>query len=278
MDHFTILGAGGFIGSHLVTFLRSQGYECFSPRRDEPLKGDLGHVIYCIGLTADFRARPLGTMEAHVSRLMETLRQGNFTSLLYLSSTRVYQHLPADTLADESLAVPVNVNDPSDLYNISKLAGESVCLANQNPKIRIARLSNVYGPDFCSDNFLISILREAINCGYVELKTTLNSSKDYIFIDDVVYALQLISLYGRGRIYNVAYGQNVSHGVIGRQLSLLTGCSININPKAVQVNFPRISIQRLQTEFNFIPSSLERNFKRLVDAFKEGKQSLDHYQ
>jgi nucleoside-diphosphate-sugar epimerase len=277
MNHFTILGATGFIGSHLVAFLRSRGFECLIPRRDESLKGNLGHVVYCIGLTADFRARPLDTMEAHVSRLIKILGQDNFASFLYLSSTRVYQHLSVDTLAEEHLSVPVNVNDPSDLYNLSKLAGESLCLANNNPKIRIARLSNVYGDDFWSDNFLSSILREGLTRGHIELKTTMESSKDYIIIDDVVYALQLISSSGRSRLYNVAYGQNVSHADIMRQLGLLTGCSVSIDSNAVQVNFPRISIQRLQQEFNFNPSSLKDNFNLLVDKFKEENISYDRY-
>ena len=139
MTRFTILGASGFIGSHLVKFLRTKGFELLALRREESLRGDLGHVIYCIGLTADFRTRPLDAMEAHVSRLVEVLRQNNFISLLYLSSTRVYQRLPLDSMADETAIIPVDTNDPSDIYNLSKLAGESICLANPNPKVRVAR-------------------------------------------------------------------------------------------------------------------------------------------
>ena len=54
--------------------------------------GDLGHAVYCIGLTADFRRRPQATMDAHVGVLGEVLRHGRFDSFLYLSSARLYRN------------------------------------------------------------------------------------------------------------------------------------------------------------------------------------------
>src|SRR5919197_813364 len=64
----TVLGASGFIGGHLAKHFRALGYECLTPGRNEPslYETDLGDVIYAIGLTADFRQRPLDTIEAHV--------------------------------------------------------------------------------------------------------------------------------------------------------------------------------------------------------------------
>src|SRR5688500_5975918 len=87
----TVLGASGFIGSRLVSQLAATGAEYQAVGRNEALPaGPLGHVIYCIGLTADFRSRPLNTVEAHVCKLLEVLRKCDFESLLYLSSTRLY--------------------------------------------------------------------------------------------------------------------------------------------------------------------------------------------
>ena len=81
--------------------------------------------IFAIGLTADFRSRPLDTMDAHVSALAEVLRCGRFDSLTYLSSTRVYAGLPRGC---GNATLVVNPSDASDLYNLSKLAGEALCL------------------------------------------------------------------------------------------------------------------------------------------------------
>lgn len=88
----TVLGSTGFIGSHLVQYPQRHGYGCNLPEKgDESIyTGALGHVIYAIGLMADFRSRPLDTVEAHVCLLQRLIRAGNFESLTYLSSTRAY--------------------------------------------------------------------------------------------------------------------------------------------------------------------------------------------
>jgi len=77
---FTVLGAGGFIGSHLLAHLRQAGHDCFAPARGDAtlFAEELGHVIYCIGLTADFRSRPFDTVRAHVCLLADVLEKAPF--------------------------------------------------------------------------------------------------------------------------------------------------------------------------------------------------------
>ena len=83
---FTVLGASGYIGSRLVAHLRAQGHTVWAPARGdaEVFTRPLGHVMYCVGLTADFRTRPFDTVDAHVGLLAEVLRRAQFDSLLYL--------------------------------------------------------------------------------------------------------------------------------------------------------------------------------------------------
>ena len=140
---YTILGGRGFIGTRLATHLRSLGHEVWVPERDDPamFSAPLGRVFYCIGLTADFRQRLLDTVDAHVCLLNRVLRSGNFDSLLYLSSTRVYAGAGS---THEGANLVVSPLLPGDLYNLSKLMGESVCLASGGPA-KVVRLSNVYG-------------------------------------------------------------------------------------------------------------------------------------
>ena len=82
MNVFTVLGACGFIGSHLAERLREANVKPSCPSRDEDLSGkNLGKVIFCIGLTGDFRARPFDTVTAHVCRLVEILQQSLLRTL-----------------------------------------------------------------------------------------------------------------------------------------------------------------------------------------------------
>lgn len=270
MSKITVLGSSGFIGSHLAKKLRAAGADCFLPGRDEDLAGrELGHVIYSIGLTADFRSRPFDTVEAHVCRLLEVLRGSRYDSFLYLSSTRVYSAGEADVAAEDDV-LRVRPLDAGDLYNISKVMGESATLNCGGAQARVARLSNVYGGDFSSDNFLSEVLREAITGGKVTLRTSPDSAKDYVSIDDVVEALIRIATGGRRRIYNVAGGVNVSNGELLASISALTNCRVEFEPGAPRVAFPRVSIERMREDFGFEPAGVLGQMARLVNLYTEG--------
>lgn len=264
---FTILGASGFIGRHLAVFLQKAGHDVHTPGKavtdlfDRPL----GHVLYCIGLTADFRSRPFDTMRAHVTVLTDILEKAAFDSLVYLSSTRVYAH---SQVGVESAELAVNVSDRSDLYNISKLAGESLCRSCGRTGVKVARISNVIGHDPDSTNFLCVLIREAVS-GHIDLQSHPASSKDYILMDDVLSLLPKISTDGQEWIYNVASGVNLRHDTLTTRLSELTGCRVNIRPDAPTHHFPLTDISRIRAEFGFSPSSVLDRLPQLVKACQQ---------
>lgn len=248
---WTILGASGTIGRRLVAYLRAAGQAVETPGRGDDLyRRSLGHVIYAIGLTADFRQRPYDTVESHVSVLAELLQKGNFESLLYLSSTRVYGRA-AD--GNEDSPLPVLSQNPSDLYNLSKLMGESLCLQDLRTCVRVARLSNVVGgEDGESTNFVPSLVREALS-GRIVLNTAADSEKDYIHIDDVAELLPRISTSGSRRLYNVASGEQTTHAQWASQIASYSACIVEVKPGAPSVRFVPINITKIRTEFNFRP-------------------------
>lgn len=240
----SVFGAQGFVGRNLVQHLRARGYDVRPlGRGDTSWRGsDLGHAFYCIGLTADFRSRPFETIDAHVSVLTDLLRAAAFTSFVYLSSTRVYARAAT---TDESAAIPVQAAEPDDLYNISKLMGEAACLGSGLRNVRVARLSNVFGEDLGSSNFLTSVIRDAVEAKSVRLRTSLASEKDYVWIGDVVTALEAIATRGSEAITNVAYGANTTHGEIMDALANATGARIEVEANSPAIRFPPIATQRL---------------------------------
>jgi nucleoside-diphosphate-sugar epimerase len=273
--NFTILGQG-FIGTHLLAFLRQQGYDCAAPARAEldQLRGrQLGHVVYCIGVTADFRSRPLDTARAHVCRLAEVLSTTEFESLLYLSSTRVYGSVTSGRETEDAFRVdPVSA---SDLYNLSKLMGESLCLSMESRSVRVARLSNVYGPDWTSDNFLSSVIRSAVTDGTVVFHSAPDSARDYIAVDDAVRLLGGISLHGRERIYNVASGTPVTHAQLAAKLQS-NGCAVSFEESAPAVTFPRIDTARVREEFPFIPRGVLDDLPALLAQYRNWSVNDPH--
>lgn len=249
MSQFTVLGASGYIGHRLVQRLRAEGHTVWAPARGDAsaLNRPLGHVLYCIGLTGDFRARPFDTVDAHVIFLAQVLQRTQFDSLLYLSSTRVYM---GAARTDEEALLTVQPGDPSYLYNLTKLTGESLCHSSQRTGVRVARLSNVVGPgmDASSGNFIASLLRDA-RAGHVVLQTAPESAKDYIHIDDVVGWLPRIALDGQASTYNVASGVQTTHAQWVQWLVQHTGCSHVVQADAPMQYFLPINVQRLQAEF-----------------------------
>ncbi|MBW8066114.1 MAG: NAD-dependent epimerase/dehydratase family protein [Ferrovum sp.] len=267
---FTVLGSGGFIGGQLVDALEAiDRAAVYAPLpkdgadiSDEIFDRDLGHVFYCIGLTADFRSRPLDTVKAHVCLLRRLLDRGRFESLTYLSSTRVYE---GAATTDESTMLQVDPTNPGHLYNLSKLMGESLCHASGH-NARVVRLSNVFGRAMPAQNFISRVFHEAASTGQVQFLTSSRSAKDYVSVNDVVRWLPQIAQHGIHSTYNVASGTNLSNAEIASLLEQKR-IVVGFSEGAPDWSFPVIDNNRLVEEFGGAQSSLANEFEYLFDCF-----------
>jgi nucleoside-diphosphate-sugar epimerase len=268
---YSIFGASGFIGAALVSHLTRNGRRVRAITRQEDRDGaefrePLGHAIFAIGVTADFRKRPFDTIDAHVVRISRILREGDFSSLTYLSSTRVYQGSSSTTEDSPVLAAPTS---PGALYNISKVAGESICLNCGRANVRVARLSNVVGLGAGQQAFVDQLLGEGLARGVVTLRSHPDSSKDYIALDDVLRSLELISEHARATIYNVASGEQTTHREVVEIIAQETGWRYSLDQAAPREDFPQIDTNRIRNEFGFVPSAFREYFPAHVRAYHE---------
>ena len=263
---FTIFGSSGFIGKNIVRKLNDKGYEIFAPTSKElefidfKKLGNLGYVLYCIGMTANFRQQMYKTIDAHICVLNKILNNSQYQSLTYVSSTRMYYGSIETT---EETPITFNQQEYNDLYNISKFMGERLCLAS-NENNKVVRLSNVYGND-SSESFLSEILASLVDDGHVHFKTAENSSKDYISVSDVVNLLPKIAIHGKEKIYNVASGHNTENIQIANKI-LELGYSYSFEKKCPIWSFPKINITRISKEFGCRPSNLLDDFESLING------------
>lgn len=268
---FTIFGGGGFIGAALATWLIERGHDVVVPPRDDvALDGNLGHVVYAIGLTADFRTRPLDAIDAHCCAMLSRLRSNKFDSWLYLSSTRVYGGLAVESVDEETVLHVRPDNDGT--FNLSKLTGEAACLALPDPMIRVARVANVYGSGMHDQTFL-GMLTADIRAGRrVVIGEGPASSKDYVAIDDVCWLIEQIVLGGHARLYNVASGEPVTHEQIATVLAALPEVTVGFAPGGITRAFPRISMARAIRDFGYNPTRLLDELGPLIE--KERRRPL----
>jgi nucleoside-diphosphate-sugar epimerase len=262
-SRFTIVGGRGFIGAALATSLRAAGHEVTIVAHADDLAGrDLHHVVYASGIAASNAGDPGYAFAVHVAGAARILAHARFDSFLFLSSTRVYDRATA-TDEDATLAVaPAR----GEIYRISKLAGEALCLAHPAPSVRVARLSNIVGPSFDSPLFLSDVLRQAARGGRARVRTVRDSAKDYLTVGDACRYLTAIALGGAERIYNVATGHTLTNGAIYDALAA-AGVEIAIDPAATLVTTPAIDARRLHAAFGAPREDVLASLPALYAAF-----------
>lgn len=174
-----VTGAGGFIGHHLVKYLKDRGYwvrgvdikepEYQATAADEFLLLDLRKAENCVRATADIDevyhlAADMGgigyitAFHAEIARndtminvhMLEAARVNGVKRFLFSSSACIYpQHLQKDadvTPLKEEDAYPA---DPEEGYGWEKLYMEKLCQyfrQDYGLETRVVRFHNVYGP------------------------------------------------------------------------------------------------------------------------------------
>jgi len=253
----------------MINFLQKNNIEYDTPnmRKKNIFDHNLGNIIYAIGVS-DFLNHPYDAIDAHVCLLKNLLENTKFDSLVYLSSGRFYYQSPS---TNESDSTCVNSNSPNDLYNISKLLGESLCIASKRQNVKIVRPSNVVGIGSPSNLFIQSIINDAISKNKIILNSTLDSEKDYVHIDDVVKMLYEIALHGKSEIYNIGMGKNIASKEIVDKISAKTGCHVEISSDATRFSSPKISIDKIVSQFNFKPSSIIDKLDEIITYYQQIK-------
>ena len=266
--NFTVIGSTGFIGSAITKKLIKENHTVLTPQKNDKtlFTSSLGHVIYAAGVTADFRSQPFNPLRSNTSLLADILEKSEFDSLLYCSSARVYRH---SENTQEDTTIYLNPNDLEDLYDLTKITAEAMCHATGRTFVRIVRLTNVIGQDFKSQNFLFDIIRSACDHSHIKLRTTIDSCKDYILIDDLLNILPKIATKGRYSCYNVGSGYNISNQELLKPIISATNARLDIETDAQKIMLPPINIDRLCDEFSFIPSPILDYIPKLVCEYQK---------
>ena len=221
-----VTGAGGFIGNHLVNFLKDRGHwvrgvdikrpEFSDTRADEFLELDLRRPENCLRAAKDVEhvyalAADMGGMgfisANHATILhnnalidihtLEAARQQGVKRVLYTSSACVYpEHMQLRSdiagLREED-AYPAA---PQDAYGWEKVFGEQLCMyypTEADLETRIVRFHNIYGPygtfDGGREKSPAAMCRKialAEDGGSIEVWGDGEQTRSFCYIDDCV--------------------------------------------------------------------------------------------
>jgi len=253
-----ITGCNGFIGSHIVDFYISKGYEVYGLDIRGGNTGDtkykfikcnlqednIGEIykrinrdifIHCAGNASVGKSVEYPKMDfnSNVNVLYKTLidlfRENINPRFIFLSSAAVYGNPQELPIKEDAQLNPISP------YGLHKMMCEDLCkyyreIKGQN--ISVIRIFSAYGEGL-KKQILWDMYNKYKNNGCIELFGTGNETRDFIYIKDLVQALHLVvSQKNSDFIYNLANGE----GITIKELSQEYAKVLQINLNKVKFN------------------------------------------
>jgi len=243
MKNYLVTGGAGFIGSHLVEALKSQGdrvvvFDNFKTGKKENLSSDIEIIKgdICLDFTSELLKgidgifhlaaipsvqfsieNPEETFKINVLGTLKILRAASLAKVekvVFVSSAAVY---------GKAKNIPTKENDeidPLSPYGLEKYIGEKYCrLFNKvyNLKTVSLRFANAYGPRMPESGAYRNVIKIFSDAKKNNEPLTITGSgeqkRDFVYVKDLAKALIMSmesSSIFQGEIINIGSGQSIS--------------------------------------------------------------------
>lgn len=302
MNKVIITGADGFIGSHLTQHLAAQGYEVVAL----VAKGfSYDHLLGIEGVTClEFTFDTLSSLSQHpvlagatmiyhlawagvcttnkndAQKQAQNIQYG-IALLEFAKENGIRRVVVPGSASEYACGQGVidghNAPAPSDLYSATKVATRMICQTYARQlgiEFIWTAITSIYGPGR-NDNNLITYAIRTLLQGQKPSFTGLEQQWDYLYIDDLMSALQAIGEHGiDGKIYPIGSGehQQMYHYVemlrdkIDPKLPLGIG---DMPYKNATIDNQILDINELCTDTGFKPRySFEKGIELTIEYFK----------
>jgi UDP-N-acetylglucosamine/UDP-N-acetyl-alpha-D-glucosaminouronate 4-epimerase len=302
--HYLVTGGAGFIGSHIVRRLASDGQHVrvvdnlstgTNSRLDDVrqsidfLQGDLADeevskaavrgidcVLHQAAIPSVQRSinNPIGTNKANVTatlNLLESCRKANVRRFVYAASSSAYGDVEVLPKVE---SMPVNPLSP---YALQKWVGEYYCkLYHRLYRLETISLRyfNVFGPAQDPHSEYSAVIPKFITAVLAKKPITVygdgEQSRDFTYVENIVEANLLAAVASSaaaGNVYNIGCGARVSLNILIGLLEEIIGVKAEVahaKPKAGDVRHSLADIAQARHVLGYEPKVMLNEGLRLT--------------
>jgi nucleoside-diphosphate-sugar epimerase len=238
-----VLGAGGFLGSHLVAALGGAGaavlalgsreIDLAEPAAGAQLaerlrEGDT--LVFFAALTPD-KGRDCATLMRNLAMaraVCEAAKRVKLGHLVYASSDAVYP-FGSGPIDEDSPAAP------ADLYGTMHRTRELMLAAEAPAPLAVLRLTAVYGAGDTHNSYGPNrFVRQALKERRIALFGNGEEARDHLFVENAAAIFLSVIRHGSRGLLNVATGTSMPFLSVAREVAAQAGAPVAIEPSARQ--------------------------------------------
>jgi nucleoside-diphosphate-sugar epimerase len=294
-----VIGAAGFLGSHLCEALLSKEAQVIASDNFEiGSETNLSSIAHNIRLLhcditskeslsfleeADvvFHLAAIANPRACAEDFAKAYRVNVEGTKNVLEMCRPHSRaifLSAGIVYGNPLYIPMDENHPllaRDAYSMTKIMGECLCQAMRQVKdlnVTIVRNFSTYGPRQTADYIIPTLISQGLKQGRIEIWNA-NPTRDFTYVDDTIEALLGIAAAEAlgGEVINVGSGVEVKIGDLANMISALLGNIpvVSLRKEVIGSKRQVCNNKKLREVTGWAPLvSLTKGLNRTIEWFK----------